>query len=317
LIYVIKTNNMSYTPIALFTYSRTDHTKSAIESLLKNAEAKDSDLYIFSDGPKTEEKREAVEENRRYIHSVTGFKSIHIIERGENWGLANSLIAGITEVINKYGKIIVVEDDLILSPYFLKFMNEGLDKYNDKEEVGAICGFTTPVFRNLPETYFLHFMHPWGWATWRRAWNLFNPDTKDLIRRIRFKTNRFNLGGNCGSYGNLYCQKVGLIDSWYIRFYASLYLKNKLVLFPKDSLTSNSGLDNSGTHCHEDFTGMNKVLLAGSPIKLNDIAIKESRTAYNAYKEYYDYYTKSKSPIIKYYYRSKSFLRRLFYIDCL
>lgn len=308
---------MLYAPIALFTYNRADHTKSAVESLLKNAEAKDSDLYIFSDGPKTEEKREAVEENRRYIHSVTGFKSIQIIERRKNWGLANSLIAGITEVINQYGKIIVVEDDLVLSPYFLKFMNEGLDKYEKEEVVGAICGFATPVFKNLPETYFLHFMHPWGWATWKRAWRLFNPDAKDLIRKIRFKTNRFNLGGNCGSYENLYGQKVGLVDSWYIRFYASLYLNNKLVLFSKDSLTSNSGLDNSGTHCHEDFNGMNKVLLAESPIKLNNIAIKENRNAYNAYKEYYDYYNQNYPTIIKYYGRLKSFLRRLFYIDCL
>ena len=110
---------MSYAPIALFTYSRADHTRSAVESLLRNAEAGESDLYIFSDGPKTVEKAAAVAENRRYIHTITGFKSINIVEREKNWGLANSLIAGITDVINKYGKVIVMEDDLIISPYFL------------------------------------------------------------------------------------------------------------------------------------------------------------------------------------------------------
>ena len=110
---------MKYAPIALFTYSRADHTRDAVESLLSNKEAAESDLYIFSDGPKTEAKREAVEENRKYIHSITGFKSIHIVEREKNWGLANSLIAGNTDVINQYGRVIVVEDDLVLSPYFL------------------------------------------------------------------------------------------------------------------------------------------------------------------------------------------------------
>ena len=113
----------TYAPIALFTYNRADKTKRAVESLLQNIEAKYSDLFVFSDGPKTPEKKAGVEDNRKYIHSISGFNSVHIIEREKNWGLANSLIAGITEVINKYGKVIVVEDDLILSPYFLQFMN--------------------------------------------------------------------------------------------------------------------------------------------------------------------------------------------------
>ena len=107
---------MTYAPIALFTYNRADKTQRVVESLLQNAEAKFSDLFIFSDGPKTPEKKAGVEENRKYIHTISGFKSISIIEREKNWGLANSLIAGITEVINKYGRVIVVEDDLILSP---------------------------------------------------------------------------------------------------------------------------------------------------------------------------------------------------------
>ena len=118
---------MQFAPIALFTYSRADHTRSAIKSLLNNKESAQSDLFIFSDGPKTETKREAVEENRRYIRSITGFKSIHIVEHENNQGLSNSLIAGITEVVNQYGRVIVVEDDLILSPFFLQYMNEALE----------------------------------------------------------------------------------------------------------------------------------------------------------------------------------------------
>ena len=232
---------MTYAPIALFTYNRADKTKRVVESLLQNQEAKDSELFIFSDGPKTEAKAAGVKENRKFIHTISGFKNITIIERDRNWGLANSLIAGITDVINQYGKVIVVEDDLILSPYFLKFMNDGLEKYEDDDTVGTICGYVFPFQKSLPDTFFLYFMHPWGWATWKRSWNLLDTDTKRLLRKMRFKTKKFNLGGNCGSYGNLYCQKVGLVDSWYIRFYASLLLNKKLNLFPGKTMVTNSG----------------------------------------------------------------------------
>ena len=222
----------TYAPIALFTYNRADHTQRAVESLLQNAEAKDSDLFIFSDGAKNEKAIKGVEDNRKYIHTVTGFKSVTIVEREKNWGLANSLIAGITDVISKYGRVIVVEDDLILSPYFLKFMNEGLEKYKDDDRVSSISGFIPNVEEKLPETFFLRFFHCWGWATWDRAWSLLNNDVRYLLRKLRFKSNDFSLDGSMGSYGILYCQKLGLVDSWYIRLYASFYLKGKLTLYP-------------------------------------------------------------------------------------
>ena len=146
---------MTYAPIALFTYCRADHTRMAVESLLRNKESAESDLYVFSDGPKTEEKREGVEKTRVYIHTIKGFKSIHIVEHEKNQGLANSLIAGITDVINKFGRVIVVEDDLILSPYFLQFMNDALEKYKDEDRVGTISAFVPPVNEVLPEYFFL------------------------------------------------------------------------------------------------------------------------------------------------------------------
>lgn len=308
---------MTYAPIALFTYNRADHTQRAVESLLQNAEAKDSDLFIFSDGAKNEKAIKAVEDNRKYIHTVTGFKSVTIVEREKNWGLANSLIAGITDVINKYGRVIVVEDDLILSPYFLKFMNDGLDKYKNDDRVGAICGYIFPIEEKLPDNFFLYFMHPWGWATWKRGWDLLNTDTKYLLRKMRFKTNKFNLGGNCGSYGNLYCQKVGLVDSWYIRFYASLFLEKKLILFPGKTMVLNRGCDGSGTHCGNDLIQMNYFNVMLEPICLHDISVEESKCAYNAFKSFCD----TNRPLSSWFLRAvgkvKSFLRRLFYIDCM
>lgn len=307
---------MTYAPIALFTYNRADKTKRVVESLLQNQEAKDSDLFIFSDGPKTEAKAAGVKENRKFIHTISGFKNITIIERDRNWGLANSLIAGITDVINQYGKVIVVEDDLILSPYFLKFMNDGLEKYEDDDTVGTICGYVFPFQKSLPDTFFLYFMHPWGWATWKRSWNLLDTDTKRLLRKIRFKTKKFNLGGNCGSYGNLYCQKVGLVDSWYIRFYASLFLNKKLNLFPGKTMVTNSGLDGSGTHCGKGLQKTNNFILNPNPIEMNDISVEESQLAYSVFKSFYDanaHESFFKKKIIDF----KSYIRRVLYIDCM
>ncbi len=307
---------MQYAPIALFTYNRADKTQRVVESLLQNVEAKNSDLYIFSDGPKTPEKKTGVEENRKYIHTITGFKSITIVERDKNWGLANSLIAGITDVVNRYGRVIVVEDDLVLSPYFLKFMNDGLEKYKDDDRVGTINAFVPPIKESLPNTYFLYFMHPWGWATWKRSWELLNTDTKYLLRKMRFKTKKFNLGGNCGSYGNLYCQKVGLVDSWYIRFYASLFLNKKLNLFPGKTLVTNSGLDGSGTHCGKSLQKTNHSVLTDDMIRIDEIQVEESKVAYGIYKAFYDSNAHS-SKLSRKFSSFKSFVRRLFYIDCL
>ena len=265
----------TYAPIALFTYNRADHTQRAVESLLQNAEAKDSDLFIFSDGAKNEKAIKGVEDNRKYIHNVIGFKSVTIVEREKNWGLANSLIAGITDVISKYCRVIVVEDDLILSPYFLKFMNEGLEKYKDDDRVSSISGFIPNVEEKLPETFFLRFFHCWGWATWDRAWSLLNNDVRYLLRKLRFKSNDFSLDGSMGSYGILYCHKLGLVDSWYIRLYASFYLKGKLTLYPGKPMVENGGLDGSGTHCRKAEYNTNIVHPEVVPIQIKDIEVIE------------------------------------------
>ena len=309
----------SYAPIALFTYSRADHTKAAVESLLHNKEAAESDLFIFSDGPKREGIRKAVEDNRRYIHTVTGFKSVHIVEREDNWGLANSLIAGITEVINRYGKVIVVEDDLILSPFFLQYMNDALEKYKDEDQIGAITAYCPIVDRKLPETFFLRYFHCWGWATWKRGWDLMNLDTKYLLRKIRWKTKKFNLDGGINNYGMLYCQKVGLVDSWFIRLYASFFLAEKLTLFPGHSLVSNHGLDGSGTHSkNKSGTGNDGVGISvlNTPIELRDIPIQENNRTYKLISDSLIALHPQSGLLKQNYGRFKSFVRRLLYIDC-
>lgn len=304
---------MQYAPIALFTYSRADHTRATVESLLQNKEAAESELYIFSDGPKTDQKRVAVEENRRYIHTISGFKSIQIVEREKNWGLANSLIAGITEVVNQYGRVIVVEDDLILSPYFLQYMNEALEKYADDDRVSAISAFLNPIDCEAPETFFLRYFACWGWATWKRGWELFNPDTRSLLRQMRWKKKGFNVNNSSNFYGMLYCQKVGLVDSWAVRFYASSFLANKLVLFPGCSLSIQTGIDGSGTHSDEGNSKYVNMILSESSISVLDIPVVENKHMYEAFSRFYN---QGPSNNIRWLYGEfKSFVRRLIGLD--
>ena len=311
---------MQYAPIALFTYNRADHTKQAVESLMKNAEAKYSDLFIFSDGPKNEKAKKGVEENRKYIKTLSnsplkgeGFRSVTIIEREKNWGLANSLIAGITEIVNKYGRVIVVEDDLILSPYFLQFMNEALEKYKDEDKVASISAFLNPIDCKAPETFFLRYFACWGWATWKRGWDILNKDANALLKQLRWKKSDFNIKDSHNFYGMLYCQKVGLIDSWAVRFYASQFLAGKLQLFPGKSMAIQTGTDGSGTHGVTVQHTFDSMQLCMEPIRLGDIAIEENKEMYDAFSRFYS--TGQKRTIKTEWERFKSFIRRLIGID--
>lgn len=312
---------MQYAPIALFTYNRADKTKTVIESLLQNAEAKDSDLFIFSDGPKNAKAVEGVEANREYLKSLTSdaishnlFKSITIIEREKNWGLANSLIAGITELCEKYGRVIVVEDDLILSPYFLKFMNDGLNKYEKEDRVSAISGFLNPIDCEAPETFFLRYFACWGWATWKRAWDLINTDARDLLRQMRWKKKEFNIGGYGPFYGLLYCQKVGLVDSWAICFYASLFLSNKLVLYPGKTLAIQNGTDGTGIHSGKGPSVYDGMKCADSAVQIKPIETTENKDMYKAFSHFYKALNEDDFLLFEYK-KIKSFVRRILGID--
>ena len=171
---------MSLAPITLFTYNRPWHTRQTVESLQKNILAEQSEVFIFSDGPKNEEDKKKVEEVRNYIRMINGFKKVTLRERRKNLGLANSVIAGVTEIISKYGKTIVLEDDLFISPYFLQFMNDGLNYYKTEKKVASIHGYVFPVKRKLPETFFLKHSGSLGWATWKNRWDLFECNGRTL-----------------------------------------------------------------------------------------------------------------------------------------
>lgn len=242
---------MDLSPILLFVYNRPEHTRRCVESVLKNSHSKESEIYIYSDAAKEENDKEKVNEVRRYIKSIKGFKKISIIERSENWGLSRNIIDGVTTQINIHGTVIVLEDDLVVAPFFLKFMNDALRVYKDEPKVGHIqgCNFIQNI--ELPDTFLIKWTGSWGWATWSRAWRLFNPNGEELLRELEEKklTNVFDFNGKYRYTRMLRRQIEGKNDSWAIRWNASLFLKDVLSLNVGKSLVQNKGFDGSGTNC--------------------------------------------------------------------
>ena len=223
---------MIYAPILLFVYNRPKHVRQAISSLLQNPLAAESDLYIYSDQAKDPNSESAVKEIRNYIHTIKGFKSIVIIERETNQGLARNIIDGVTTQIARYGRVIVLEDDLMVAPYFLSFMNDALEMYKDEPQIGHIqaCDFTQDP--TLPDTFLIKWTGSWGWGTWARAWKHFNPDGKALLSELeqRKLTRTFDFDGTYGYTRMLRRQTEGKNNSWAIRWNASLFLKDILSL---------------------------------------------------------------------------------------
>lgn len=274
-------------PIALFVYKRPRHTQQTLESLAANEGASESELFIFCDGPKRPEDAKAVEEVRRLVKSRQWCGKINIIERDKNLGLANSIISGVTQVVTAYGKIIVLEDDMVSSPYFLKFMNDALEFYETEERVISIHGYVYPIKTQLPETFFIKDTGCWGWATWKRGWDLFEADGQKLLKELeeRRLTKKFDMNGSYNFTKMLRDQTQGKNDSWAIRWQASAFLKDKLTLFPGKSLIKNIGFDSTGTHCN--VTNSFDVEVTMKPIKIEKISIQENPDGLKEFERYF------------------------------
>jgi len=281
-------------PIVLFVYNRPWHTRQTVEALQRNKLADQSELIIFADGPKNDRARSGVREVRDYIRTIDGFKAIRRIEREEHLGLATSIISGVTEVIDEYGSAIVMEDDLISSPYFLLYMNDALQYYKNDDRVISIHAYMYPVGEELPETFFLEGANCWGWATWKRGWNLFEPDGGKLLLKLKERnlTKRFDMDGVYSYTKILKDQIAGRNDSWAIRWYASVLLLNKLTLYPGKSLVSNIGHDGSGTHCGlENYFDTS---LSEQAIRVGGIEVTEDQKVLESVKRYMKIYRKKK-----------------------
>ena len=271
-------------PIALFVYNRPDHTGQTLSYLQSNLLAKETDLFIFSDGPKTDADKASVDAVRKLTTKATGFKTVKLIARSQNMGLANSIISGVTQLVNEYGKVIVFEDDLVSSPYTLQYFNEALTHYADAEEVMHISAYMFPLQDNtLPQTFFFRAAFSWGWATWARAWKNFNPDIDGLMAQFdAAKIHQFSIEGTMNFWKQMQDFKARKNNSWAIRWYASVFLKNGLTLNPAQSLIHNIGHDGTGVHSNiEDTYG---VQIAQLPVTYFPAALHENMPAYNAIK---------------------------------
>jgi hypothetical protein len=284
---------VSTTPVALFVYNRLWHTKQTIEALKKNNIASETDLFIFSDASKNIEVDDAVRKVREYIKSITGFKSITLVERDTNFGLANSIIIGVTKLCNEFGKVIVVEDDLVTSPFFLQFMNEALDIYADDSMVASVHGYWYAVDQKMPETFFLRGASCWGWATWSRAWKLFEVDGQVLLNELQQQklTHLFDLDGAMAYTQMLKDQITGKNNSWAIRWHAATFLANKMQLSPGISLVRNIGFDGSGIHSGE--SDRYSTTLATQPIQVNKLLPVQNVEARTALIRFYLKYRRS------------------------
>jgi len=280
---------MTLAPIILFAYNRPSHTLKTLEALAQNDLANESLLYVFADGIKANASADAIQnikKTREILKSKQWCKEVQIVERAENFGLARSVIDGVTEIVNKHGKVIVLEDDLVTSRYFLKFMNETLDRYEKEESVACISAYIYPI-KDLPELFFIKGADCWGWGTWKRAWDLFEPNGNKLLNELEGKklTSKFDLNSSYPYTKMLREQISGLNNSWAIRWYASSFLKNKLCLYPGHSLVNNIGTDGSGTH--NGSTDLYSSEPIDYPIVLKEIKIEASKEALNKMSTYF------------------------------
>jgi hypothetical protein len=275
--------SVALAPIVVFAYARIDHLRRAVESLLANREAAASDVVFFCDAAARPAHQVGVEAVRAYVENVEGFRSVRRVYRERNLGLARSVIDGVGQMLAEYGRAIVVEDDLLLSPHFLRFMNDALVRYEPDVRVASIHGYCYPIDEALPQTFFLEGADCWGWATWARAWAHFEPDGSKLLAQLRARdlTRAFDLDGQQPCTRMLQDQVHGRNSSWAIRWHAACFLKGLLTLYPGRSLVENIGNDASGTH------GANTDMLsrapASSPIAVGPIAVEPSKAGRDAF----------------------------------
>jgi hypothetical protein len=276
----------TFAPIALFVYNRPKHTARTLKFLQQNALAAESRLFVFSDGAKTPEEESNVQEVRELLQNIDGFKSVEIIKRPHNLGLADSIIDGVSRLVKTYKQVIVFEDDLITSPHTLTYFNEGLTRYKESEKVMHLGAYMYPLKNDqLPETFFYRAATSWGWATWERAWLHFEPNIDTLIAAFdKKKIKDFSIDGQMNFWKQVNDFKKGKNNSWAIRWYASIFLKGGLTLNPAQSLVNNIGHDGSGIH--SGINDIYNVIINPKRITQFPQEIKENKAAYVAIREF-------------------------------
>ena len=253
---------MHLAPIVLFVYNRPWHTQQTVEALQKNELANESELFIYSDAAKNENAKAKVNEVREYIKNIDGFKKV---------------------------KIIVLEDDLVTSPYFLKFMNEALEFYKDEERVWHVSGWNYPIDIDRLEDLFLwRLMNCWGWATWADRWKYYEKNVNNIMKEFsKDDIKRFNIDGVENFWGQVLANKTGKINTWAIFWYVAIFKQNGLCLNPSQTFVENIGHDGSGVHCGDScaFSGslsMKKQINFDIKIEENSLAVERIQQFYKS-----------------------------------
>lgn len=239
----------THAPIVFFAFNRPEHTLQTLGALAANAEAVDTALHIFVDGARDDEDRAKVAEVVRIANAVSGFRSVEVNVSKSNQGLFRSLTTGVGKVIANAKRVIVVEDDILVSPSFLRYMNEGLERYANDQRIGSIHGYAPPI-KGLPDFFFVRGGDCWGWATWDDRWALFDPDARHLLKLLsdHDELRRFSSIHGIQSLRHLIRRSRNRNQSWAAHWNASLFLWSRLTLHPGNSFVQNIGNDGSGTH---------------------------------------------------------------------
>ncbi len=299
-------------PIILFVFNRPGHTLKTLNSLTDTILAKESDLVIYSDGPRNESDKILVNDVRKIISEAKGFKSIQIVERKKNLGLANSIISGVSKIIKASNKVIVIEDDMIFSQSFLQYMNFCLDSFYNREEISSVSGYSFPI--DLPKqykknNYLFYRTSSWGWGTWANRWNNIDWELQqwDSIKSDPKVINKFNRGGD-DLMNLLMLQKNNKIDSWSIRFDFYSIMSDSFCLYPLKSKVYNFGADGSGVH-FKHKTDEYSVILDNDRFSEPD-----TNVIFNKYinKSCYDYFSRNSVLSISRFELFKNCLRRFY-----
>ncbi len=256
-------------PVCLFAFNRPQHTLSVIEALKASPLAKETEVYVFIDGPRSEDERALVDEVAGLFIDLRGFAEVHLSRREANAGLATSIIEGVSHVVEKHGRVIVLEDDIVTSPAFLSYMNKALQRYENTANVWHISAYCEPYSKADTQhgLSFLRFMSCWGWATWANRWSHFEKNPEELISSFSDEEIfRFNLDGASDFWVQVLDNARGEINTWAIFWYATIFRNGGLCLSPHESYAENIGLDGSGVHCGEDLNRPKRTLNTdGSP----------------------------------------------------
>lgn len=251
-------------PIILFVFNRLDHTQRAVEALQKNELAKESELYIYSDGARDQRDEESIARVRNYCRNIAGFARVHLLERKENWGIEKSEIAALSEILERYEACIVLEDDLEVGSQFLTYMNLALERYREEKKVISIAGYSNidalPKRLRGQEFYFSQMITSWGWATWADRWKLFDDKALNVdILKSEDVRKRFDLDGACPYTQMLQTQIENHYITWDVAWYFKAFEHGMLTLTPVCTLVNNIGMDGSGVHYNNDAIDSNRI----------------------------------------------------------